>query len=35
MDERRHLHLGAPRPARSAFAEPQGTYEKTLTRRIR
>jgi len=28
MDELRHLHLGAPRPARSVFGELQAAYEK-------
>ena len=28
MDELRYLHLGAPRPARSALAELQGDHEK-------
>ena len=30
MDELRHLHLGAPRPARSVFAELQAAYEQAL-----
>ncbi len=30
MDELRHLHLGAPRPARSVFGELQAAYEKAL-----
>jgi len=33
MDELRHLHLGAPRPARSVFAELQAAYEAALARR--
>ena len=33
MDELRHLHLGAPRPARSVFGELQAAYEKALARR--
>jgi DNA-binding HxlR family transcriptional regulator len=35
MDELRHLHLGAPRPARSVFRELQAAYEKALARRAR
>ncbi|PWB82929.1 MAG: transcriptional regulator [Methylocystaceae bacterium] len=35
MDELRHLHLGAPRPARSVFAELQVAYEKERARRTR
>ena len=35
MDELRHLHLGAPRPARSVFGELQTAYEKALARRAR
>ena len=35
MDELRHLHLGAPRPARSVFGELQSAYEKALARRAR
>jgi hypothetical protein len=35
MDELRHLHLGAPRPARSVFGELQAAYEKAVTRRAR
>jgi DNA-binding HxlR family transcriptional regulator len=35
MIELRHLHLGAPRPARSVFGELQATYEKALARRSR
>jgi DNA-binding HxlR family transcriptional regulator len=35
MDELRHLHLGAPRPARSVFAELQAAYQKALARRPR
>ncbi|MDO9337799.1 MAG: helix-turn-helix domain-containing protein [Caulobacter sp.] len=30
MDELRHLHLGAPRPARSVFAELQAAYEAAV-----
>jgi DNA-binding HxlR family transcriptional regulator len=33
MDELRHLHLGAPRPARSVFRDLQAAYEKALARR--
>ena len=33
MDELRHLHLGARRPARSVFAELQLAYEKAVARR--
>jgi DNA-binding HxlR family transcriptional regulator len=32
MDELRHLHLGAPPPARSVFGELQAAYEKALDR---
>lgn len=32
MDELRHLHLGAPRPARSVFSELQAAYETALAR---
>jgi DNA-binding HxlR family transcriptional regulator len=35
MDELRHLHLGAPRPARSVFRDLQAAYEKALARRAR
>jgi DNA-binding HxlR family transcriptional regulator len=35
MDELRHLHLGAPRPARSVFGELQAAYEKVLARHAR
>ncbi|HYD58837.1 MAG TPA: helix-turn-helix domain-containing protein [Noviherbaspirillum sp.] len=35
MDELRHLHLGARRPARSVFGELQAAYEKALARRTR
>ncbi|HVX98407.1 MAG TPA: hypothetical protein VHA55_01290 [Pseudorhodoplanes sp.] len=35
MEELRHLHLGAPRPQRSVFAELQAAYEKALARRAR
>lgn len=30
MDELRHLHLGAPRPPRSVFAELQAAYEQAI-----
>lgn len=30
MDELRHLHLGAPRPQRSVFAELQAAYQAAL-----
>lgn len=30
MDELRYLHLGAPRPARSVFAELQAAYEQAI-----
>ncbi|MGX1096739.1 winged helix-turn-helix transcriptional regulator [Amorphus sp. MBR-141] len=30
MDELRHLHLGAPRPERSVFAELQSAYEAAM-----
>ncbi len=30
MEELRHLHLGAPRPARSVFAELRAAYEAAL-----
>jgi DNA-binding HxlR family transcriptional regulator len=30
MDELRHLHLGAPRPARSVFNELQAAYEEAI-----
>jgi len=30
MDELRHLHLGAPRPARSVFGELRAAYQGTL-----
>ena len=30
MDELRHLHLGAQRPARSVFSELQSAYEKAI-----
>jgi DNA-binding HxlR family transcriptional regulator len=33
MDELRHLHLGARRPARSVFAELQLAYAKALARK--
>jgi len=33
MDELRHLHLGAPRPARSVFGELQAAYEKSRAHR--
>ena len=32
MEELRHLHLGAPRPARSVFRELQAAYEEALSR---
>lgn len=35
MNELRHLHLGAPRPARSVFGELQAAYEKAFARRAR
>ncbi len=35
MDELRHLHVGAPRPARSVFAELQAAYAKAVARRAR
>lgn len=35
MDELRHLHLGAPRPARSVFGELQAAYEKAMARKSR
>lgn len=35
MDELRHLHLGAPRPARSVSSELQTAYESALARRRR
>lgn len=35
MDELRHLHLGARRPARSVFAELQTAYEKAVARKAR
>jgi hypothetical protein len=35
MDELRHLHLGASRPARSVFRDLQAAYEKALARRAR
>lgn len=35
MEELRHLHLGAPRPARSVFGELQATYEKAMAKRPR
>jgi DNA-binding HxlR family transcriptional regulator len=34
MDELRHLHLGARRPARSVFGELQAAYEKALAREM-
>ena len=33
MEELRHLHLGAPRPPRSVFAELRTAYERALARR--
>jgi hypothetical protein len=35
MEELRYLHLGAPRPQRSVFAELQSAYERALARRAR
>jgi DNA-binding HxlR family transcriptional regulator len=35
MDELRHLHLGARRPARSVFSELQTAYEKAIARHAR
>jgi hypothetical protein len=35
MNELRHVHLGAPRPARSVFGELQAAYEKAISRRRR
>ena len=35
LDELRHLHLGAPRPARSVLRDLQAEYEKALARRTR
>ena len=35
MDELRHLHLGAPRTARSVFSELQAAYLKAVARRSR
>jgi DNA-binding HxlR family transcriptional regulator len=35
MKELRHLHLGAPRPARSVFQELQAAYEKALAHQAR
>ena len=35
MGELRHVHLGAPRPARSVFGQLQAAYEKALARRTR
>ena len=35
MDELRHLHLGARRPARSVLAELQAAYAKAMTRKPR
>lgn len=32
MEELRHLHLSAPRPARSVFGELQAAYEEVLAR---
>lgn len=32
MEELRHLHMGAPRPARSVFGELQAAYEEVLAR---
>ena len=33
MDELRHLHLGAPKPERSVFAELQAAYEAAMAER--
>ncbi len=35
MKELRHLHLGAPRPARSVFGELQAAYKKAVARKAR
>ncbi len=35
MEELRHLHLDAPRPARSVLRDLQAEYEKALARRTR
>lgn len=35
MEELRHLHLGAARPARSVFGELQAAYEKAIARSVR
>ncbi|EER61963.1 transcriptional regulator, HxlR family [Acidovorax delafieldii 2AN] len=35
MDELRHMHLGAPRPARSVFAELQVAYEAAMLRSVK
>ena len=35
MDELRHLHLGAPRPARSVFSELQTAYQDAVAARRR
>lgn len=35
MDELRHLHLRAKRPARSVFGELQAAYEKAVARQVR
>jgi DNA-binding HxlR family transcriptional regulator len=35
MNELRHLHLGARRPARSVFGELQAAYEKAIAHRAR
>jgi DNA-binding HxlR family transcriptional regulator len=35
MDELRHLHVGARRPARSVFGELHAAYEKAVARRNR
>ena len=35
MDELRHLHLGARRPARSVSSELQAAYEKAMARKSR
>jgi DNA-binding HxlR family transcriptional regulator len=35
MDELRHLHLGAPRPERSALAKMQSAYETAIAEKTR
>ena len=32
MEELRHLHLGAPKPARSVLAEIDAAYQAAVTR---